>query len=232
MKLNLTLLLVCLVLGCSAPPSDPIVTPESGNLKLVRTTISELMAIPEHELRNDIPLSQLATPMDDLDLVELVMELEDKTNVAIPDKLLVDAAGTDGANVLPSRLDINKLVAILDSAPASPPPGPSQSNGVKEPVVKLSSAAAAKLLTAQQQSGKPLLRIAVKSGGSTGFMYDLQFADSGDAENDIQYEHEGVSIVVDRKSAIFLEGATIDWRTAADGRSGFEFDNPNAVDDQ
>ena len=111
-------ILIVFAVGCTHQPS--VVQPSRENLSVVRNTIAELMAIPEQNLRNDIPLSQLPTPMDELDLVELVMELEEAQRVVIPDHLLVDSAGSNGANVLPQRLTINKLAKILESAKPMP----------------------------------------------------------------------------------------------------------------
>ncbi len=70
----------------------------------------------------------------------------------------------------------------------------------------------------------------MKSGGCTGYMYDLQFVDNIDPELDIQYKHNGIAMVVDRKSSLFLDGAVIDWETRPDGQKGFKFNNPNAVE--
>ena len=230
MKLFLTALFVFIIVGCGAPPVDSVATPNEDNVALVKKTVSELMAIPEADLGDDTPLSQLPAPMDDLDLVELVMELEEIRDVAIPDQLLVESAGTDGANVLPQHLTINKIAAILDSAKSLPVQYSPTATAGASPVVALTSAAASKVRAAQQQSGKPLLRVAVKSGGSTGFMYDLQFADNSDPETDIRYTHNGITIVIDRKSSLYLDGTVIDWETNAEGQSGFKFNNPNAVE--
>jgi iron-sulfur cluster assembly protein len=96
-------------------------------------------------------------------------------------------------------------------------------------VVKLTPTAIAKVREAQEQDGKPYLRVSVVSGGSTGFMYDLKFDDRMSVENDNVDELGGIKVLVDKKSAVFLEGATIDWQTTPDGLEGFHFDNPNAV---
>lgn len=60
-------------------------------------------------------------------------------------------------------------------------------------------------------------------------MYDLKFDDRVSRDDDYLDEQNGIQIVVDKRSALFLEGATIDWQTTPDGRQGFHFDNPNAV---
>ena len=56
----------------------------------------------------------------------------------------------------------------------------------------------------------------------------LGFDDKFNAEADSRYEFHGVDVVVDKKSALFLDGTTVDWYDGLDKR-GFTFDNPNAV---
>jgi iron-sulfur cluster assembly accessory protein len=97
-------------------------------------------------------------------------------------------------------------------------------------VVKLTPTAIAEFREAQKQDGKPFLRVGVVSGGSTGFMYDLKFDDQINIENDYLSDVDGIKVVVDKRSALFLEGATIDWQITPDGQQGFRFDNPNAVE--
>jgi iron-sulfur cluster assembly protein len=72
-----------------------------------------------------------------------------------------------------------------------------------------------------------VLRIGVAGGGCSGFSYSLGFDDKYDEMNDVVSEQHGLRVAVDRKSAMFLEGTTIDFRDEID-RRGFEFHNPNA----
>lgn len=95
-------------------------------------------------------------------------------------------------------------------------------------VVKFTSDAVDKIREIQKQDRKPFLRVSVISGGPTGFMYDLTFDDRINVERDYVDDADGIRIVVDKRSALFLEGCTIDWETTADGRQGFRFNNPNA----
>ncbi len=152
MKLVIALILILFVGGCDAR-SRGSVDSESKSRSVVRNTISESMGIPENILRDDLPLPQLPTPMDDLDIVELVMELEDVSGVTIPDKLIVDAAGTDGTDVLPQHLTINKLVVVLEPAKSTPATHAPPADEVTEPVVTLTPTAASKVRDAQQQNG-------------------------------------------------------------------------------
>jgi len=63
-------------------------------------------------------------------------------------------------------------------------------------------------------------------------MYDMKFDDIFDPEADYLDDSDGIKVVVDKRSALFLDRATIDWRTTPDGRQGFHFDNPNAVESE
>ena len=72
-----------------------------------------------------------------------------------------------------------------------------------------------------------VLRIGVAGGGCSGFSYSLGFDDKCDEMNDAVSEQHGMRVAVDRKSAMFLEGTTIDFYDGIE-RRGFTFDNPNS----
>lgn len=75
---------------------------------------------------------------------------------------------------------------------------------------------------------KPLyLRVGVKGGGCSGFNYTLDLTETV-GEMDDQWEQEGVQIICDSKSGLYLEGTVIDFRDELMGR-GFVFQNPNAT---
>jgi iron-sulfur cluster assembly protein len=71
------------------------------------------------------------------------------------------------------------------------------------------------------------LRVSVKGGGCSGLMYDLVLAPESN-ENDTVLEKDGVRIVIDPKSKIFLVGMTLDYTSGLNGK-GFVFSNPNAT---
>jgi iron-sulfur cluster assembly protein len=85
-----------------------------------------------------------------------------------------------------------------------------------------------KVLQEQKQSETTLLRVRVVGGGCSGFSYDLRFDTSFDEKADSKFEHHGVTVVVDKKSALYLDGTTVDYYEGLEKR-GFTFDNPNAV---
>lgn len=71
------------------------------------------------------------------------------------------------------------------------------------------------------------LRISVTGGGCSGFNYGLNIANDYDAANDNQTIQHGVTVVVDKKSDLLLDGTTVDYHDGIETR-GFKFENPNA----
>ncbi|MBI4529637.1 MAG: iron-sulfur cluster assembly accessory protein, partial [Deltaproteobacteria bacterium] len=69
------------------------------------------------------------------------------------------------------------------------------------------------------------LRVAVTSGGCSGFSYGLDFENQEKPEDTV-LEIEGVKIYVDRSSAAHLSGTVIDYVAGLQG-AGFKFTNPN-----
>jgi len=70
------------------------------------------------------------------------------------------------------------------------------------------------------------VRVGVKSGGCSGLSYDLTF-DKSKAEEDKVFEDNGVKIIVDKKSFLYLVGTTLEYSGGLNGK-GFVFNNPNA----
>ena len=70
------------------------------------------------------------------------------------------------------------------------------------------------------------VRVGVKSGGCSGLSYDLKF-DKDQKENDKVFESNGVKIIVDTKSFLYLVGTTLEYSGGLNG-TGFVFKNPNA----
>ncbi len=70
------------------------------------------------------------------------------------------------------------------------------------------------------------IRVGVKSGGCSGLSYDLKFDKSQD-ESDKIFEDNGVKIIVDKKSFLYLIGTTLEYSGGLNG-TGFVFNNPNA----
>ncbi|MFH2204457.1 MAG: iron-sulfur cluster assembly accessory protein [Elusimicrobiota bacterium] len=70
------------------------------------------------------------------------------------------------------------------------------------------------------------LRIAVVSGGCSGFEYSFAFDDK--KETDTEVPLDGFTVLIDPQSAAHLDGARVDYSEEAT-RAGFKIDNPNAV---
>jgi iron-sulfur cluster assembly protein len=83
-----------------------------------------------------------------------------------------------------------------------------------------------KELMATQKVENAFLRMGVRGGGCSGMTYDLQF-DNELRKHDKQFEVDGVKVVVDIKSYLYLNGTTLDYVTQG-LTGGFTFVNPNA----
>ena len=94
--------------------------------------------------------------------------------------------------------------------------------------VILTEAAAAKAKALLEQEGRNdlALRIAVQPGGCAGLRYQLFFGDRA-LEGDKVDLIGGVSLVVDKMSIPYLNGARIDFADTIESQ-GFTIENPNA----
>ena len=70
------------------------------------------------------------------------------------------------------------------------------------------------------------IRVGVEGGGCSGLMYQLKF-DNEIQDNDKEFESNGVKVVVDKKSFLYLVGTILDFSGGLNGK-GFVFSNPNA----
>ena len=70
------------------------------------------------------------------------------------------------------------------------------------------------------------LRVGVRGGGCSGFTYFLAFAEEVTA-SDRELESNGIKLVVDMKSYLYLMGTEISYLDDLSG-SGFKFNNPSA----
>ena len=95
--------------------------------------------------------------------------------------------------------------------------------------VILTDAAAAKAKALLDQEGRDdlALRIAVQPGGCAGLRYNL-FFDDRTLDGDLTGDFGGVTLTVDRMSAPYVQGATIDFVDTIE-KQGFTIDNPNAT---
>jgi iron-sulfur cluster insertion protein len=70
------------------------------------------------------------------------------------------------------------------------------------------------------------LRVFVQGGGCSGFQYGFTL-DEEQNEDDFVIESNGVSLLVDSMSSMYLQGATIDYKEDLMS-SSFSIDNPQA----
>ena len=84
-----------------------------------------------------------------------------------------------------------------------------------------------RIVTEQKLPEATALRVGVKGGGCSGFSYTLGFDDQV-TETDQILEVDGVKVVCDPKSFLYLHGTQIDFEDNLMGR-GFKFGNPNAA---
>ena len=93
-------------------------------------------------------------------------------------------------------------------------------------MINITEAAAQKLKTHLDTTGKKFVRVGVRGGGCSGFSY---FMDSQDdhREDDKTIESLGITIIVDKKSYLYLMGTSIDYIDGLNG-AGFKFSNPSA----
>ena len=96
------------------------------------------------------------------------------------------------------------------------------------PVITLSEAAVkeVKRLINVQGLAEGGLRLGVKGGGCSGLSYTINF-DEKIGQYDSVYDIDGVKVIVDAKSAIYLQGTQLDFQKDLMGGQ-FKFVNPNA----
>jgi iron-sulfur cluster assembly accessory protein len=95
--------------------------------------------------------------------------------------------------------------------------------------VAMTEAAATKAKNLLSQEGRDdlALRISVQPGGCAGLRYNL-FFDDRTLDGDLTADFGGVTLTVDRMSAPYVQGASIDFVDTIE-KQGFTIDNPNAT---
>jgi iron-sulfur cluster assembly accessory protein len=82
-----------------------------------------------------------------------------------------------------------------------------------------------KEIMGQQNPAPVALRVAVVGGGCSGFSYHMAFENSENPTDNV-YEFDGLKVLVDQMSEMYLEGVSIDYIETLEG-AGFKFNNPN-----
>lgn len=92
--------------------------------------------------------------------------------------------------------------------------------------ITMTDAAANRVRTFLENRGKGIgLRLGVRTTGCSGMAYVLEFVDQLN-EEDLAFEHDGVKVIIDPKSLVYLDGTELDF--VKEGlNEGFQFNNPN-----
>jgi len=97
-------------------------------------------------------------------------------------------------------------------------------------VIKLTESAAKHVQSFLAKRGKGVgVRLGVRTSGCSGLAYKLEFADSVNPD-DVRFESQGVTVLVDPKSLQFIDGTELDY-TREGLNEGFKFRNPNVKDE-
>lgn len=96
--------------------------------------------------------------------------------------------------------------------------------------LSISQPAAERVKSFLSNRGKGLgVRLGVKTSGCSGMAYVIEFVDGINEDEDVVFESNGVTIVVDKKSLVYIDGTEIDY--GKEGlNEGFKFTNPNESD--
>lgn len=96
-------------------------------------------------------------------------------------------------------------------------------------MIKLSDRAATEIKGLLEKNGKndAMLRVFVSGGGCSGFQYGMSLEDEA-MEGDQKLDVNGVHVVVDPRSMMYIQGAEVDYVDSIMG-GGFKIDNPNAA---
>ncbi|HPB77024.1 MAG TPA: iron-sulfur cluster assembly protein IscA [Chromatiaceae bacterium] len=95
--------------------------------------------------------------------------------------------------------------------------------------ISMTAAAARHVRNYLDNRGKGIgIRLGVRTSGCSGMAYTLEFADETQPE-DLVFESEGVKVLVDPKSLLYLDGTELDY-TREGLNEGFKFNNPNVKD--
>ena len=97
-------------------------------------------------------------------------------------------------------------------------------------MIKITDEAKSKIISLLQEENSNIeesyVRVGVTSGGCSGLSYNLVF-DKELKESDKMFEDNGVRVVVDKKSFLYLVGMSLEYSGGLNGK-GFVFNNPNA----
>lgn len=94
-------------------------------------------------------------------------------------------------------------------------------------VAESAKARIAEIIDSQNLTMEHFVRVSVTSGGCSGLSYNLEFDDES-RPNDQVFEDNGVKVVTDLRSFLYLCNTTLEFSGGLEGK-GFYFNNPNAA---
>ena len=138
-----------------------------------------------------------------------------------------DSAGSSPATppppVLPPDVEL-KPGRVLRAGEDETAPGK-----VNSPVSLTEAAVrAAKSALARRSTPGGAVRLGVRGGGCSGFSYVIEFDDDPPRSRDRVFDFDGVTVYVDKKSLLYLNGSVLDFEKTL-MRQGFKFRNPNVA---
>lgn len=83
------------------------------------------------------------------------------------------------------------------------------------------------IVKSQGLTSSHFVRVSVTSGGCSGLSYSMEFDDE-ERPNDQVFEDNGIKVVTDLRSFLYLCNTTLEFSGGLNGK-GFHFDNPNAA---
>jgi iron-sulfur cluster assembly protein len=100
------------------------------------------------------------------------------------------------------------------------------------PAITLTSKAAQQIKKIRIEKGLDdsiPLRLGVVGGGCSGLSYAIDFEEDSEKQqkNDQRFEDQGIPIIIDMRSFLYLAGTELDFSDGLSGK-GFHFNNPNA----
>lgn len=111
-----------------------------------------------------------------------------------------------------------------DDAPAGPPPVVVTEKAALEVKRHIADMLERKEI---EEGGTLYLRVRVQGGGCSGFQNKLDLDAKYDEKTDHKFEYHGIAVVVDKRSLLYLNGATVDFHDDLNKR-GFTISNPQA----
>lgn len=97
-------------------------------------------------------------------------------------------------------------------------------------MIQLTEAAAQEVTRLKKNQNKPshFLRLGIEGGGCSGLSYLIKLEETPSEFDEVIEGPEGIAIVLDPKSKVYLDGSVLDYAGGGLMGGGFKFENPNA----